>query len=157
MKPKRQRGVAAVEFAPALPVLLFVIFAIVQVGWWMGNYLVLTNAASAGARPLASERGFPTPYTDTTTAILSATTSLAHAPAVTVLVVGSSRTTGCAGTTGAATRAAALGTIAQPPAAGTTADVTLTYTFAPPFGGSLYKLASIMPSPLSSNAAVVVQ
>jgi len=159
MKPrqmKRQRGVAAVEFALGLPALLFMIFAIVQAGWWMSNYVVLTNAASAGARLLAAERGFSAPYTDTYTAVQSATSSLSGTPTVIVSVIGAATTT-CAGNMADATCATALGSLSQPPAAGTLAKVSLTYSFVPPFGGSLFGLSSIMPSTLSANASVAVQ
>jgi Flp pilus assembly protein TadG len=65
MKRKNQRGVAAVEFALVLPILLALLFGTAQFGWLMNNYIVLTNAASLGAHLLASERGYAAPYTDT--------------------------------------------------------------------------------------------
>jgi Flp pilus assembly protein TadG len=152
----RQRGGATMEFALGLPLLLFMMFGVVQVGAWMGNYVVLTRAASAAARLLASERGFSTPYTDTFSTVTSMTAELPGTPTVIVEVVNSSTTT-CAGTSANTTCASALGTISQPPAAGTMANVSISYKFVPPFGGSLYGLASIMPSTLSASASVVVQ
>lgn len=157
MNAKRQRGTAVVEFALGLPVLLFMMFSIVQAGWWMSNYVVLNNAVSAGARLLASERGFATPYTDTSGAVSSATGSLSGSQSVTIAVVSSGATTTCSGRTADATCAAALGTLSQPPVAGTLASVSISYQFAAPFGGSLFSLGSIMPSTMSANASVVVQ
>ncbi len=157
MKAKRQRGTAAVEFVLGLPVLLFLMFSIVQAGWWMSNYVVLNNAVSAGARLLASERGFATPYTDTAGAVSSATGSLSGTQTVTVAVVSSGVTTTCSGKTADVSCAAALGTLSQPPAAGTLASVSISYQFAAPFGGSLFNMGSIMPSSISANASVVVQ
>lgn len=152
-----QRGTAVVEFSLGLPVLLFMMFSIVQAGWWMSNYVVLNNAVSAGARLLASERGFSTPYTDTAGAVSSATGSLSGTQTVTIAVVGSGATTTCSGKTADTTCATALGTLSQPPAAGTLASVSISYQFAAPFGGSLFGLGSIMPSTMSANASVAVQ
>jgi Flp pilus assembly protein TadG len=157
MKRERQRGVATVEFALGLPVLLFMIFAIVQVGWWMSNYVVLTNAASAGARLLASERGFASPYSDTVSAASAATATLPGGASMVIAVVSSSGTTTCSGSSGNTTCAGALGTESQPPAAGTMASVSLTYTFKPLVGATLFNVGSMMPSKLSANASVVVQ
>ncbi|WP_321951945.1 TadE/TadG family type IV pilus assembly protein [Paraburkholderia bannensis] len=157
MNSKRQRGTAVVEFALGLPVLLFMMLSIAQVGWWMSNYVVLNSAASAGARLLASERGFATPYTDTSGAVQSATGSLSGAQTVTIAVVSSGATTTCSGKTGDASCATALGTLSQPPAAGTLASVSISYQFAAPLRGSLLGLGSLMPSTMSANASVVVQ
>jgi Flp pilus assembly protein TadG len=156
-RSNRQRGVAAVEFALGLPVLLFMMFGIVQVGAWMSNYVVLTRAASAGARLLASERGFSAPYTDTAGTVSSVTGSLPGTLTTIISVANSGGTTTCAGASANTTCATALGTISQPPPAGTMASVSLSYHFVPPFSGTLYGLASIMPSTLSASASVVVQ
>ncbi len=153
----RQRGLATVEFALGLPVLLFMMFGIVQVGTWMSNYVVLTRAASAAARLLASERGFSAPYTDTASVVSAVTGDLPGTPTVTMEVISSSGAATCAGTSANTTCATALGTISQPPPAGTMAYVSLSYTFVPPFGGALDGLASIMPATLSASASVVVQ
>jgi Flp pilus assembly protein TadG len=157
MKPKLEQGAAVVEFALGLPVLLFMMFAIVQAGWWMSNYVVLNNAASAGARLLATERGFSSPYTDTAGVVSSATASLSGVQTVTIAVVSSSGTTTCTGNSADTACATALGTISQPPPAGTMASVSISYQFAAPFGGTLFSLGSIMPSTMSANASVVVQ
>ena len=46
----RHRGVSAVEFAIVLPVLLIIIFGIINLGVLMYNHAVITNAAREGAR-----------------------------------------------------------------------------------------------------------
>ncbi len=47
---KKQHGVAAVEFAIVLPVLLLILFGIINFGVLMYNQAVITNAAREGAR-----------------------------------------------------------------------------------------------------------
>ena len=45
-----KKGAAAVEFALCLPLLLLILFAIIEFGWYFTNQIVLANAVSAGAR-----------------------------------------------------------------------------------------------------------
>ncbi len=45
-----QSGAAAVEFALVLPLLLLILFSILEYGWFMTHQLVLTHAVAAGAR-----------------------------------------------------------------------------------------------------------
>ncbi|CAG9165019.1 hypothetical protein LMG23992_00165 [Cupriavidus laharis] len=47
---QKQKGVAAVEFAIVLPILLMIVFGIVDFGIGLYNKAVLTNAAREGAR-----------------------------------------------------------------------------------------------------------
>lgn len=47
---KAERGQTMTEFAVVLPVLAFVLFAILQFGIVFNNYLTLTDAVRAGAR-----------------------------------------------------------------------------------------------------------
>ncbi|NML32518.1 TadE/TadG family type IV pilus assembly protein [Paraburkholderia antibiotica] len=150
MKRKSQRGAATVELALVLPLLLALIFGIVQFGWLINNYLVLTNAASLGAHQLAAERGYAAPYSDTTAAIRSQTGALNGTLTISVSVGGTSCTSD-------STCAAALGTTTQAPSAGTQAKVQLGYTFVPVFGGSLDNLKSIMPTSLSATMSELVQ
>lgn len=51
---KRQRGLAMVEFAITLPVLLLLMFATAELGHLIGQYDTLTNAVRDGARYAAS-------------------------------------------------------------------------------------------------------
>jgi Flp pilus assembly protein TadG len=150
MTRKQQRGSVAVELALVTPVLLLILLGIAQFGWFINNYVLLVNAATAGAHQLASERGYSTPYTDTKNLVLSETATLGKAPAITMSVGG----TACASDTACAS---ALGTTTQAPAAGTQATVSLSFSFAPLFTGTLYSLASMMPSSLSSSMSDYVQ
>jgi Flp pilus assembly protein TadG len=52
---KTQRGSSAVEFALVLPLLLFVVFAIVDFGWLFFTDAQVTNAARQGARTGAAQ------------------------------------------------------------------------------------------------------
>jgi Flp pilus assembly protein TadG len=150
MKRERQSGAAVVEFALVLPVLFLVLFGAVQFGWLMNNYLLLTQAAAVGARLLASERGYTTPYSDTTAAVHAATATLKNTLAITVQIGGTTCTSD-------STCASALGTETQPPATGTQASVSLSYAFTPPYKGALYNLKSMMPSSLSATMSELVQ
>jgi Flp pilus assembly protein TadG len=47
---RRERGVAAVEFALILPLFLTILFAIMDFGWLFFQQLVITSAAREGAR-----------------------------------------------------------------------------------------------------------
>jgi Flp pilus assembly protein TadG len=44
------KGASAVEFALVLPVLLLILFGIIEYGWVLTYQIVLTNAVSQGAR-----------------------------------------------------------------------------------------------------------
>ena len=48
--PKKQRGVALVEFALVLPILLMIIFGIIELGIALYDKAVITNASREGAR-----------------------------------------------------------------------------------------------------------
>ncbi|NLI82316.1 MAG: pilus assembly protein [Deltaproteobacteria bacterium] len=48
--PEGERGGSAVEFALVLPVLMLILFAILEYGWYMTHQLTLANAVAAGAR-----------------------------------------------------------------------------------------------------------
>jgi hypothetical protein len=47
---KANRGATAVEFALVLPLLLLILFSIIEYGWYLTNTMVLTNAVSSAAR-----------------------------------------------------------------------------------------------------------
>lgn len=70
------RGVTAIEFAIVAPILLAMVFGILQFGIAMNHHMVLTNAAAKGAMTFALSRGTSTPYATTTAAIASAAPSL---------------------------------------------------------------------------------
>ncbi len=50
MKIKDRKGVAAIEFAIVLPLLIFLIFGAIEFGLFFYNKQVLTNASREGAR-----------------------------------------------------------------------------------------------------------
>jgi hypothetical protein len=52
------------------------LFGIIQIGLTFTNYLLLTNAAIAGAQTLSISRGITTPYTTTTTVITGSVPTL---------------------------------------------------------------------------------
>lgn len=74
-----RNGTVAVEFALVAPVLFALAFGIAKFGIVFNNYIMLTEAASTGARQLALSRGKTTPRTDTTTLITSAASGLTMA------------------------------------------------------------------------------
>ncbi len=51
-----QRGQAVIEFALVTPLLLILVFAIIDFGWAMGDKVDLTNGARAGARTAVTGR-----------------------------------------------------------------------------------------------------
>jgi Flp pilus assembly protein TadG len=53
---RNQKGQALVEFAIVLPILLLLVFGIIQFGILFNNYLTLTDAVRAGARQAAVSR-----------------------------------------------------------------------------------------------------
>ncbi len=56
LKARNERGQTMAEFAVVLPVLVFVLFAIMQFGIAFNNYVTLTDAVRAGARQGAVSR-----------------------------------------------------------------------------------------------------
>lgn len=69
----------AVEFALTAPVLLFILFGIIEFGLTLNNYLVLTDAASAGVRQFAISRSSTNPLTTATAAVTAAAPNLTSA------------------------------------------------------------------------------
>ena len=88
-----QRGAAAVEFALVLPMLLFVLFGIIQFGLTLNNYLVLTDGVRAGAREFAISRSSTTPYSSSKSAV---TNSAANLTATSITITMRVNGTACA-------------------------------------------------------------
>jgi Flp pilus assembly protein TadG len=74
--PTSDEGQAVVEFAVILPVLLLVLFGILQFGIVFNNYIQVTSAAREGARKAATSRAL-----GVTAAESAATTSARNAAA----------------------------------------------------------------------------
>jgi len=58
---RNEKGQAFVEFAIVLPILLLLVFGIIQFGILFNNYLTLTDAVRAGARQAAVSRTLTDP------------------------------------------------------------------------------------------------
>jgi len=67
-----ESGASALEFALILPVMMLSLFAIIQFGIAINNYVEITSGTSAGARVLSVSRGSATPYTSSVAAFASA-------------------------------------------------------------------------------------
>jgi Flp pilus assembly protein TadG len=62
---RKTRGQAMVEFVLVLPILVLILFGIIQFGITFNNYVALTDAVRAGARSAAVSRLSPTRVPDT--------------------------------------------------------------------------------------------
>jgi Flp pilus assembly protein TadG len=71
-----ERGQTMTEFAIVLPILVVLLFGIVQFGITFNNYVTLTDAARAGARRAAVARNESDPVGAATTAVRSSATDL---------------------------------------------------------------------------------
>jgi Flp pilus assembly protein TadG len=150
MQKKSHRGGAAVEFALLLPLLLVILIGIAQFSWLIGNYIIVTHAAAVGAHLLASERGFSSPYTETVASVTNALGPLQNPLAITTSI------NGVACTSNSACQSA-LGTMTNAPSAGSTATVSLVYTFTPFFSGTLGGVSIFAPNQIASTMTEVIQ
>jgi Flp pilus assembly protein TadG len=73
-----------VEFVLVLPILMLVLFAIIQFGMTFTHYVALTDAVRAGARTAATSRFSPTRTTDVKTKVTTSSDNLVAAKDVTV-------------------------------------------------------------------------
>ena len=73
-----------VEFVLVLPILMLVLFAIIQFGMTFTHYVALTDAVRAGARTAATSRQSPTRDTDVKTKVTSSSDNLVLAKDITV-------------------------------------------------------------------------
>ena len=64
-------GTVAIEFALVLPLLLAIVFGIIQFSLIFNNITVLTNAASTGALVFSQGRGLASPYSSAVTQVQS--------------------------------------------------------------------------------------
>jgi Flp pilus assembly protein TadG len=58
---RNERGQTMAEFALVLPILVTLLFGIIQFGFAFNNYVTITDAARAGARKAAVSRTDPDP------------------------------------------------------------------------------------------------
>jgi Flp pilus assembly protein TadG len=72
----QERGQSMAEFAIVLPVLVVVLFGIVQFGIVFNNYVTLTDAVRAGARTAAVSRQDANPAGEATTMVRHSATNL---------------------------------------------------------------------------------
>jgi Flp pilus assembly protein TadG len=72
-----ERGAALVETALVMPILMTVIFGMIEMGIMLNNYMQLTNAVAIGGEVLAVDRGNTTdPCADASNAVLAAAPGL---------------------------------------------------------------------------------
>lgn len=73
---RSQKGQAVTEFALALPILVLLLFAVIQFGITFNNYVTLTDATRAGARKAAVSRQQSSPSAVVTTAVRNSAANL---------------------------------------------------------------------------------
>jgi Flp pilus assembly protein TadG len=73
---RSEKGQAVTEFALALPVLVLLLFAVIQFGIVFNNYVTLTDATRAGARKAAVSREDPSAAADATQAVRNSAANL---------------------------------------------------------------------------------
>jgi Flp pilus assembly protein TadG len=73
---RSERGQTMTEFAIVLPVLVLVVFAIIQFGIAFNNYVTLTDAVRAGARVAAVSRLDPNRVATATNKVMQAASNL---------------------------------------------------------------------------------
>jgi len=71
-----ERGQSMAEFAIVLPVLVVVLFGIIQFGILFNNYVTLTDAVRAGARTAAVSRQDPDPSGEAATMVRTSAANL---------------------------------------------------------------------------------
>jgi Flp pilus assembly protein TadG len=79
--PRRASGAAAVEMALVLPLLLFVVFGVVDFGRMLNAQLTLTQAAREGARAAALGQSADTRVQAATTSLSGVTSTVTTCPA----------------------------------------------------------------------------
>jgi Flp pilus assembly protein TadG len=71
-----QQGQSMTEFALVLPILAFLLFAVIQFGIVFNNYITLTDATRAGARKAAVSRREPDPVATCVAAVRASASNL---------------------------------------------------------------------------------
>jgi Flp pilus assembly protein TadG len=73
---KNQDGQSVTEFALVLPIIAFLLFAVIQFGIVFNNWVQLTDATRAGARTAAVSRRLPNPEGACVAAVRNSATNL---------------------------------------------------------------------------------
>jgi Flp pilus assembly protein TadG len=73
---RSERGQSMTEFALVLPLLVLILFSIIQFGIAFNNYITLTDAVRAGARKAAVARHTSDPEATTISAVRAAASDL---------------------------------------------------------------------------------
>ena len=76
---RSERGQSMTEFALVLPLLVLILFSIIQFGIAFNNYITLTDAVRAGARKAAVARHTSDPEATTIAAVRAAASGLKSA------------------------------------------------------------------------------
>jgi Flp pilus assembly protein TadG len=76
---RSERGQSMTEFALVMPLLVVILFSIIQFGIAFNHYLSLTDAVRAGARKAAVARHLSDPEDATVTSVRAAATDLKEA------------------------------------------------------------------------------
>jgi Flp pilus assembly protein TadG len=80
---RKQHGQSVTEFALVLPILAFLLFAVIQFGIVFNNWVQLTDATRAGARKGAVSRHLPNPKAACEDAVRASATNLKPANGLT--------------------------------------------------------------------------
>lgn len=126
--PRRQQGLAMVEFTLALPLLLLLLLAFGEFGRMIYQYNVLLQASRDADRFIASKAW------DSTLGAVSLTNAL-QADTKNVAVYGVPANTGTAVVSGLTTGMVTVSALGADPAHPDHVRVTITYTFCPVIGG----------------------
>jgi len=124
-----------VEFALILPLILYILVGILQVGWLLSDYMILTNATAVGARYFAGQAGSTTANANTVSQVKAAASGLTLSSlTITTSVNGTACTDNSTPTCGTAL-------INNK---GSTANVAVSYTFTPIIISSLYAMPATL-------------
>ena len=94
---KNQDGQSVTEFALVLPILAFLLFAVIQFGIVFNNWVQLTDATRAGARKGAVSRHLPSPQTVCASAVRASATNLKASDLTATLHLDLAAGSGCHG------------------------------------------------------------
>jgi Flp pilus assembly protein TadG len=100
---RREGGQALVEMALAMPLLIIMLFGILQFGIIYNQYITLTDAVRSGARELSLERGETNPCNVAANSTVAAGSEINLASAKVTVSFASGDTSSCTGSPGSYT------------------------------------------------------